>query len=183
MAEKKPKPQDKDPGKEKGGMTMAQNAIGFVVAGVIAGGVGAGIGMMSKPAEHAPPPKEGAKSGERKEEVLAAVVQMGSLDVPPAVTNLASPKEVWVRIEGAILFEGKTLPRGDAMFEGKTLPRGDALAAEISADILAFLRTQTLEQIQGVTGLEHLRSDINERVQTRSQGAVKKFIIKALVVQ
>lgn len=172
MAEKKPaKPQDKDAGKEKGGMTMAQNAIGFVVAGVIAGGVGAGIGMMGKPAEQAPPAKEGAKSGERKEEVSAPVVQMGSLDVPPAVTNLAAPKEVWVRIEGAILFEGKTLPRGDA------------LAAEISADILAFLRTQTLEQIQGVAGLDHLRSDINERVQTRSQGAVKKFIIKALVVQ
>jgi flagellar FliL protein len=173
MAEKKPaKPQDKDAGKEKGGMTMAQNAIGFVVAGVIAGGVGAGVGMMNQPGAHAPTAREGAKSGERKEELREApLVQMGSLDVPPAVTNLASPKEVWVRIEGAILFEGKTLPRGDA------------LATEISADILAFLRTQTLEQIQGVAGLEHLRSDINERVQTRSQGAVKKFIIKALVVQ
>ncbi len=153
-------------------MSMAQNAIGFVVAGVIAGGVGAGVGMMNKPAAHAPPASEGAKPGERREEAREApVVHMGSVDVPPAVTNLASPKEVWVRIEGAILFEGKTLPRGDA------------LAAEISADILAFLRTQTLEQIQGVAGLEHLRSDINERVQTRSQGAVKKFIIKALVVQ
>ncbi|MCW2284614.1 flagellar FliL protein [Rhodoblastus acidophilus] len=168
MAEKKPKPQDA--GKEKGGMTMAQNAIGFVVAGVIAGGVGAGVGMMNKPVPPGPAAKEGAKPVERKEEA-APLVQMGSLEVPPAVTNLASPKEVWVRIEGAILFEGKTLPRGDA------------LAAEISADILAFLRTQTLEQIQGVAGLEHLRADINERVQTRSQGAVKKFIIKALVVQ
>jgi flagellar FliL protein len=171
MAEKKPKSQDaKDDA--KGGMSMAQNAIAFVVAGVIAGGVGAGVTMMGKPADHAAPAKEGAKPGEKKDEAKGApVVQMGSMDVPPAVTNLAAPHEVWVRVEGAILFEGKTLPRGDA------------LAAEISADILAFLRTQTLEQIQGVAGLEHLRSDINERVQIRSQGAVKKFIIKALVVQ
>jgi len=171
MAEKKPaKPQDKDAG--KGGMSMAQNAIAFVVAGVIAGGVGVGIGMMNKPAEHAPAAKDGGKPAEKKEEAKPApVVQMGSMDVPPAVTNLASPHEVWVRVEGMVVFEGKALPRGDA------------LVAEISADILAYLRTQTLEQIQGVTGLEHLRADLTERAQTRSQGLVKKFIIKALVVQ
>jgi flagellar FliL protein len=96
---------------------------------------------------------------------------MGSMDIPPVVTNLAEPHQIWVRIEGAVLFEGKKLPRGDA------------LAAEISADLLVFLRTQTLEQIQGVAGLEHLRSDINERVRTRSGGQATQFIIKALVVQ
>ncbi|PPQ38594.1 flagellar FliL protein [Rhodoblastus acidophilus] len=170
MAEKKPaKPAEKDAGKS--GMSMAQNAIGFVVAGVIAAGVGGGLAMMNKPAD--PPAGKDASHGDKKKEEVkdGPAVQMGSMDIPPAVTNLASPREVWVRIEGAILFEGKTLPRGDA------------LAAEISADILAFLRTQTIEQIQGVAGLEHLRADLTERAQTRSNGLVKKFIIKALVVQ
>ena len=174
MAEKKPaKPQD---GKEEGksGMSVAQNAIAFVAAGVIAAGVGFGVGAMNKPPEPAPPAKDGAKSGEKKKDEAAKdalVVPMGSMDIPPVVTNLASPRDLWVRIEGAVVFEGKTLPRGDV------------LAAEISADLLAFLRTETLDQIQGVAGLEHLRADIDERVQTRSGGVVKKFIIKAFVVQ
>ena len=172
MAEKKPaKPQEAGKDAGKGGMTMAQNAIAFVVAGVIAAGVGGGIAMMNPPPEGGAPSKDKAKHADAKPEKSAPAVPMGSMDIPPAVTNLAMPRDVWVRIEGAILFEGKTLPRGDA------------LAAEISADLLAFLRTQTLEQIQGVAGLEPLRADINERVQTRSQGLVKKFIIKALVVQ
>jgi flagellar FliL protein len=167
MAEKKPAKADEG----KGGMSAAQNAIGFVVAGVIAAGVGAGIAMMNKPPEPAPATAD-AKPGEKPSEGESSpLVQMGTMEIPPAVTNLASPRDVWVRIEGAIVFEGAKLPRGDA------------LAAEISSDLLAYLRTLTLDQIQGVAGLEHLRSDIDERVRTRSQGLAKKFIIKALVVQ
>ncbi|MBB4199361.1 hypothetical protein CCR94_05885 [Rhodoblastus sphagnicola] len=171
MAEKKPaKPAEKDTG--KGGMSMAQNAIGFVVAGAIAAGVGGGFATMNKPVDTTSAAKDSAQGEKKKDDGKdVSVAQMGSMDIPAAVTNLASPHEVWVRIEGAILFEGKTLPRGDV------------LVAEISADILALLRTLTLEQIQGVSGLEHLRSDISERVRTRSGGLVSRFIIKALVVQ
>ena len=93
------------------------------------------------------------------------------MDLPPVVTNLAAPPDVWVRVEGSLLFEGKTLPHGEA------------LAGQISGDILAFMRTQTLQEIQGVAGLQHLRQDLNERVATRSQGKVREFIIKSLVVQ
>jgi flagellar FliL protein len=159
--------------KGKGEMSMAQTAIAFVVAGVIAGGVGAFAGMQNTPAEPPVTASTAGKTADRKndEDAKAPVVLMGSMDIPPVVTNLSAPKEVWVRIEGSILFEGKILPHGDV------------LAAQISSDILAFLRTQTLEQIQGVAGLQHLISDITERVQTRSEGQVKKFIIKALVVQ
>ena len=62
---------------------------------------------------------------------------MGSIDLPPVVTNLAAPPDIWVRIEGTILFEGKTLPHGEA------------LAGEIAGDILAFMRTQTLAADSG----------------------------------
>ncbi len=140
MAEKKPAKTAaaKDAKEAKGGMTMAQNAIAFVVAGALAGGVGFFAGMQNKPPEPAREAakdavKDAGKPGEKKkeEEVKpAALVDMGSLDIPPVVTNLAAPPETWVRIEGAILFEGKTLPHGDAM------------AAQISGDLLAFLRTQ-----------------------------------------
>ena len=78
---------------------------------------------------------------------------------------------VWLRLEATLLFEGKTLPHGEA------------LATEISGDILAFLRTESLAQIQGVAGLEHLRQDLNERAAIRSEGKVRELIIRSLVAQ
>ncbi len=93
------------------------------------------------------------------------------MDLAPVVTNLAAPSDIWVRVEGSLVFEGKTLPHGEA------------LAGQIAGDILSFMRTQTLKQIQGVAGLQHLRQDLNERVATRSQGQVREFIIRTLVVQ
>ncbi len=158
----------------KGEMTLAQNGVAFVLAALIGGAVGAFGGMQAKPVEKAP------EIGFRPQistiaavavEKPAPISEMGVMDLPPIVTNLASPPDVWVRVEGALLFEGKTLPHGEA------------LAAQISADLLAFMRTQTLQQLQGVSGLQHLRQDLNERVATRSEGHVREFIIKTLVIQ
>ncbi len=150
----------------KGGMSMAQNAMAFLVAGLIAAGVGGFQGMQVKPAE----PAKAAAAKPEDEKNFAPIVEMGTLDVPAVVTNLAAPPDVWVRVEGSILFEGK-------------LPHGEAIVGQISSDILAFMRTQTLRNIQGVAGLQHLRQDLNERVATRTDGKVREFIIKSLVVQ
>ncbi len=178
MAEKKPGKANsgKEEGKAKGDMSLTQNAIVFVVAGLIAAGVGAFQGLQSKaPAEAAKPDaarvvgKPGVTPAEDRK--FAPIVEMGTLDLAPVVTNLAAPPDIWVRVEGTLLFEGKTLPHGEA------------LAGQIAGDILAFMRTQTLQQIQGVAGLQHLRQDLNERVTTRSDGHVREFIIKSLVVQ
>ncbi|MDR3467787.1 MAG: flagellar basal body-associated FliL family protein, partial [Xanthobacteraceae bacterium] len=140
----------------KSGMSLAQNAMAFVAAAVIAAGLGGAEGFLT-----ARPPlaANGAATSPAKGEPRndTPVVEMGSLDLPPVVTNLAAPPDIWVRIEGTILFEGKILPHGDA------------LAGEIAGDMLAFMRTQTLAQIQGVAGLQHLRQDLNERIATRSE--------------
>ncbi len=167
MAAKKPAP-GQEGGKAKGEMGFKQNAIAFVIAALIAGGVGGFQGMQAKPA--APPVADAAAKPDDARK-FAPILDMGTMDIPPVVTNLAAPPDVWVRVEGSILFEGKTLPHGEA------------LAAEISSDILAFMRTQTLQDIQGVSGLQHLRQDLNERVSTRTDGHVREFMIKSLVVQ
>ena len=66
MAEKKPKAGGKDAAEAKAGMSMAQNAIAFVVAGLIAGGVGAFHGMQAKPpAELTATPRR--RQGRRRE--------------------------------------------------------------------------------------------------------------------
>ncbi len=178
MAEKKSAKADsgKDGGKAKGDMSLAQNAIAFIVAGLIAAGAGAFQGFQLKAPTEASQPdaaqavfKPGGRAAEEKQ--FAPIVEIGALDLAPVVTNLAAPPDIWVRVEGTLLFEGKTLPHGEA------------LAGQIAGDILAFMRTQTLQQIQGVAGLQHLRQDLNERVVTRSDGHVRELIIKSLVVQ
>ncbi|WP_342151281.1 flagellar basal body-associated FliL family protein [Methylorubrum sp. SB2] len=91
--------------------------------------------------------------------------------VGSAVTNLAEPADAWVRIESSIVFKTGTLPNPDVTL------------AEIRADAVAYLRTMSLAQIEGASGLQHLREDLNERVAIRTKGAVRELIVESLVVQ
>ncbi|SDR61178.1 flagellar FliL protein [Rhizobiales bacterium GAS191] len=92
-------------------------------------------------------------------------------ELPPIITNLADPPDTWIRLEAAIVFDSKPDPVPAVM------------AGEITGDILAFLRTLTLSQIEGASGLRQLREDLNERVAIRSSGRVHELIIQTLVVQ
>jgi flagellar FliL protein len=162
-----------DDGVEAGsGMSLPQTAIAFAVAGVIAAGAGGFQGYQTaRPDSAMLGVENGGVAKAKDERKYAPVLEMGSIDLPPVVTNLAAPSEVWVRVEASLIFEGKTLPHGEA------------LAGEIAGDILAFMRTVTLPQIQGVAGLQHLRQDLAERVATRSEGKVREIVIRSLVVQ
>jgi len=92
-------------------------------------------------------------------------------DMAPIVTNLGAPQETWIRLEGSIIFD----PR--------TLPHPEAVAGQIGDDILAYLRTLSLQELEGPIGLENIRQDLNERAATRSGGKVRAFVIRTLVVQ
>ena len=92
-------------------------------------------------------------------------------DLPPIVTNLASPQDTWVRLEGSMVFDPKLMPHPEAA------------AAKLGDDILAYLRTLTLKQIEGPIGLEDLRQDLSERAATRTGGKSREFLIRMLVVQ
>jgi flagellar protein FliL len=93
------------------------------------------------------------------------------VDLPPIVTNLGAPQDTWVRLEGSIIFDPKTLPHPEAV------------AAQIGDDVLAYLRTVSLHQLEGPIGLENVRQDLNERAAIRSGGKVGAFVIRTLVVQ
>ena len=92
-------------------------------------------------------------------------------DLQPIVTNLGAPQDTWIRLEGSIIFD----PR--------TLPHPEAVAGQIGDDILAYLRTVSLHQLEGPIGLENIRQDLTERAATRSGGKVRAFVIRTLVVQ
>lgn len=90
--------------------------------------------------------------------------------VGSVVTNLAEPAESWVRIESSVVLKG-------------VVPNADVTLAEIRADLIAYLRTVSMAQIEGASGLQHLREDLNERVALRSKGAIRELIVETLVVQ
>jgi flagellar FliL protein len=92
-------------------------------------------------------------------------------ELPPIITNLARPSNTWVRLQASIVFDNKGIHKPDAD------------ATEITADILAYLRTLSLDQIGGASGLGHLREDLNERAAIRSDGRVREVVIQTLVVQ
>jgi flagellar FliL protein len=93
------------------------------------------------------------------------------VDLPPIVTNLGAPQDTWVRLEGSIIFDPKTMPHPEAV------------AGQIGDDVLVYLRTVSLHQLEGPIGLENVRQDLNERAAIRSGGKVRAFVIRTLVVQ
>ncbi|WP_051335465.1 flagellar basal body-associated FliL family protein [Methylocapsa acidiphila] len=92
-------------------------------------------------------------------------------ELPPIIANLADPPDARIRLQAAIIFVGNGV--------GKS----DVLAAQIGEDILGFIRTLSLGQVGGASGLQHLREDLNERATIRSDGRVRELVIQALVVQ
>jgi flagellar FliL protein len=148
---------------------MKQIAIAMLIVTVLAAVSGGLYGLrIAAPAlEHS-----AASSGAEEKPVVATLEASAKLfDLPAVVTNLGSPQETWVRLEASLLIDPKAAPQSEA------------LGAEIAGDILAFLRTTSLSQIQGAAGLQNLRDDLNERAAIRSGGSVKELVIRTLVVQ
>jgi flagellar FliL protein len=57
------------------------------------------------------------------------------------------------------------------------------LAASITEDTVAYLRTLSLPLIEGSSGLLHFREDLNDRVRIRSGGKVRDLIIHTMIVE
>ncbi|MGE0514756.1 MAG: flagellar basal body-associated FliL family protein [Hyphomicrobiaceae bacterium] len=91
--------------------------------------------------------------------------------VQPLIVRLSGSKGKWLRLEGAVAF---SLPAK----EGRA-----TLVAQLGEDLMLFLGSTELDQLTSPTGLEFLRDDMNEIVQSRTKGQGKRFILKSLVVE
>lgn len=89
----------------------------------------------------------------------------------PIVTNLAVPSNVWARVEASMIT--------DSLNDEEA----GILAAHISEDIVAYLRSASVTQFEGARGLQNLRDDISERAAVRSAGKVRELIVETLVIQ
>ena len=90
------------------------------------------------------------------------------MQLEPITTNLAYPSDNWVRLEVALAFKG-----------APEMP----LAEQIHQDIMAYMRTVSLQQIEGPRGFQYLKDDIQERVDLRSQGKVSKVMFRTFVIE
>lgn len=168
-----------DGGKKKSGLMGL--VIPLVVLTIVGAGGGWVIGGMLSPrvqeaadaakaAEEAAAAAAEGKDGKKAEEGVPAISTEanGVVALEPITTNLAYPSENWVRLEVAILFNG---------------PPDVKVAEEVHQDIMAYLRTVSLQQIEGPRGFEYLKDDIEERVDLRSEGRVSKVMFRTFVIE
>lgn len=141
---------------------------------------GASLGSSSAPrptdgsgkAEPAKPEAAGTSEASRhggdNDEDTAPVLRPGVVQLQPITTNLAAPSAVWIRLEIAVVFDGDT----DA-----------GIADQIHQDLMAYVRTLSLPQIEGASGFRHLRADLEDRAAIRSGGRVRKILIRTLLFE
>lgn len=152
----------------KGPSLIVQMAMLFAITGA-ALGVGWLAGTYLKNSEKPAPP---AKESHEKKPTHEAGKEGGAgptlVDLAPMTTNLAAPAEVWARLQLSLVFDG---------------PPPSGMADDVHQDLLAFLRTVKMHQVEGASGYQHLRADLQERAAIRSGGKVKEVLVRTLLFE
>jgi Flagellar basal body-associated protein len=134
---------------------------GWVVGGMLAP-------LTVDPAEEAAKAAEAAGRDKREKENALATARPTLLPLDPIMTNLSYPSDNWIRIEVSLEFRDQVDVR---------------LAEVVNEDILAYLRTVSLQQIEGPRGFQYLREDLVERARLRSEGKVTDVIFRTFVIE
>lgn len=182
-------------GASDGKASSLQTVFALIATTCVAAGAGGMLGLNLAGAPDARPSGEGAGAASVAAKAPAAKAHDGAAhgghagggkeaepekseqpslrlqQLAPIVTNLSSPETSWIRLQAAIVYDANALPHPEIV------------VAELTSDIVAFLRTISLSSIEGADGLRRLREDLNERAAIRSEGHVREFIIQAMVVQ
>jgi flagellar FliL protein len=141
----------------------------LALATLVAGGGGAGFGLYL--AENTKMTPGSAAKETVEAQAPSNTQKVGIRELPAVVTNLGQSSETWIRLQTAITFDSATVETPDV------------LAAEIASDIMGFMQTLSVSQLNGASGLQHLREDLNDRAIVRSDGRVRELMIESLVVQ
>lgn len=139
----------------------------MVVLTLLAGGGGALVGKLLIARLRPPPPPPPAAAETPSPYAGDTEVR----ELPAIVTNLGDSRKTAVRLQVALVYVKKAV-------DNPTV-----LTARIGDDLVAFLKTLSLAQLQGASGLQNLREDLNERASIRSQGSVREVIIETLVTE
>jgi len=155
-------------------MTVAAIGIGWFSGSYLNGTVvrdPAAAEAAPKPAKADAHGAEAGGHGEAKDEHGAAKGAGNPLllDLPPIMTNIAAPSDIWLRVELSVIFDEP--------------PTDPGMADAIHQDLLAFVRTVKMHQIEGASGFQHLKADLGERASIRSGGHAKEILIRTLLFE
>ncbi|OYX11714.1 MAG: flagellar basal body protein FliL [Rhizobiales bacterium 32-66-8] len=154
------------PAKKGSGMLLA-----LIILTLLAAGAGSGLGYLLAGTVEEVVTAKAAAEPEKTEKPLRHSGDLTAEGLKPVVVNLAAPSNTFVRIEAAIIFKTGSLSSPQAT------------ATEVREDIMAYMRTISLSQLEGPSALQHLREDLNERASTRTEGKVSELVLETLVVQ
>ncbi|MDB5641938.1 MAG: flagellar basal body-associated protein FliL [Hyphomicrobiales bacterium] len=129
----------------------------------------AGHGAPAPSGGHGAPAAHDASAKPAEKVKLPSKIVIKNLQ--PLITNIMLPTDLWVRLEAAIVYDQAEVDDPDIML------------TEISGDLMAYLRTLTLREMQGADGLMFVRQDMRERINLRTKGLARDIIIQTLVVQ
>jgi len=158
---------------KKKGPPLVMQAAALLVVTVLAAGMGWLTGSYLEerrdPVSEAEPEGIAPETSQgEQEEAAGSATPSTIIQLDPITTNLAEPTNVWLRMELAIVFEG---------------PADPALARAIHQDLLAYMRTVKLKQIESGSGFQHLKSDLLERARIRGDGRVKEVLIMTFLYE
>ncbi|ESY99511.1 flagellar basal body-associated FliL family protein [Mesorhizobium sp. LNHC209A00] len=140
-------------------VTAAAIGMGWMSGGYLKG-VGAPSSVPGAPENEGKPPQpEAAQQAGAGPTVVA---------LAPITTNIASPADTWIRMEVSVVYDA---------------PQPPAMAEDVQQDLLAFVRTLKMHQIEGASGYQHLKADLDERASIRSQGHVKQVLVRTLLLE
>ncbi|KQZ87006.1 flagellar basal body-associated protein FliL [Mesorhizobium sp. Root157] len=138
------------------GMTVAALGIGWMSGSYLKG-------------SEAPVKAPAAEGGEQAAAPSAAPgAALTVTELPSITTNLAAPVETWVRMDVSLLL--------DAALPNETIQA-------IHQDLLTFMRTVKMHQVEGASGFLHLKADLQERAAMRGDGHVKDVLIRTLLFE
>lgn len=141
-------------------MTGAAIGMGWLSGAYLKGGEG------PKPVPVAPENQgkvETKSEGAHKPDAGPTLVSLA-----PITTSLASPADIWIRMEVAILYDA---------------PQPLELSEQIHQDFLALIRTLKMHQMESASGFQHLKADLQERAVIRGGGHVKEVLIRTLLFE
>lgn len=142
---------------------------------VLLSGAAVGTGWLTGSMMHGEKPAVGTgkqiNPDESYEDLPGSDQQAESLHIfrlEPITTNLADPVDIWARMELALVFNDVPDP---------------LLAEQVHQDFLAYLRTVKARQIQGASGFQHLKTDLEERARIRSDGRVTQVLVRTILFE
>lgn len=168
-------PEEGDEGEGGKKSPLMMTIVAAVVASIVAAGGGWLVGGMLAPqaiemqsAAELAAQKNSGKEGEEEEIPIAGEEGPNLIRLQPITTNLSFPADSWVRMEVSLVVKG---------------PPDIEMVELIHQDMVGYLRTLSMQQVEGARGFRYVRDDLVERAILRSKGNVENILIRTFVIE